>query len=337
VFRRFALSRNKNLARLTKHAIGILLTIVCLTVFFQQVELDKIILALSNFNYVYLIFGVLFLGVGYASRIFRWSIMLKSTGSEAGFAACCAPFLGSITLNNVLPFRIGDIVRALVFPASMGITKAVATSSLIVERLIDLVTLLMCFALGLFAIEGILIPMQLKISAILLAATGFLTLFSIIFFSNVLGDFFNKKADMSESLRLTGIFSLLRDLFRSLNSMSRPNILFAMITISAAVWIGEAGLFYFVLHGMYFESVPIEALLVMSVATLSTLLPSSPGYVGTFHLAVFTAVSLIGGTALDAAGYAIIVHLALWLPTTLVGAIAIWLYPELFRVAKPKF
>ena len=328
------MSRNTKFARLTKHSIGILLTIVCLVVFFQQVELDKILHALSNFNYTYLIYGILFLGIGYASRIFRWSIMLKSTGSAAGFAVCCAPFLGSITLNNILPFRIGDIVRALVFPASMGITKAVATSSLIVERLIDLITLLACFAIGLFAIEETLIPLQLKISAIILAVTGFSALLGIFFFSDYLGNHFHKKAGMSESQRMTGIFSLVRDVLRSFNSMSRPKILFIMITISAVVWIGEAGLFYFVLQGMDFESVPIEALLVMSVATLSTLLPSSPGYVGTFHLAVFTAISLLGGTALEAGSYAIIVHLALWLPTTLVGALAIWMYPKLFRAAK---
>ncbi len=182
VFGRLALNGHANIARFTKSAIGVLLTIICLAVFFQQVELDKVLHALSNFNYVYLVFGISFLVLGYASRILRWSIILSSTGSEAGFTTCCAPFLGSITLNNVLPFRIGDIVRALVFPASMGITRTVATSSLIVERLIDLVTLLLCFAIGLFAIEGILIPLQLKISAILLAASGLSALLCIFFF-----------------------------------------------------------------------------------------------------------------------------------------------------------
>ena len=328
------MNRNAELARLTKHSIGIIITIICLVVFFGQIELDKILHALSNFNYTYLIFGILFLGIGYASRIFRWSIMLKSTGSEAGFAVCCAPFLGSITLNNILPFRIGDIVRALVFPASMGITKPIAMSSLIIERLIDLITLLACFAIGLFAIEGILIPMQFKNFAITLAVTGLSALFGVFFFSDVLGDFFHKKACTTQSQSMAGICSSARDLLLNFNSMSRPKILFNLIAISAAVWIGEAGLFYFVLQGMYFESVPIEALLVMSVATLSTLLPCSPGYVGTFHLAVFTSVSLIGGTALEAGSYAIIVHLALWLPTTLAGALAIWVYPELFRSAK---
>ena len=78
----------------------------------------------------------------------------------------------------------------------------------------------------------------------------------------------------------------------------------------------------------------IIALLVMSMATIATLVPSSPGYVGPFHLAAFTAISLVGGTSSQAGSYAIIVHLALWASTTLAGAIAIWLRPNLFSTAK---
>ena len=328
------LKRPTKFGRLAKHSIGILLSIGCLVVFFRQFELEKLLHALAGFDYTYLIFGILFLGMGYAFRVLRWSVMLKSAGSEVGFTACSAPFLGSITLNNVLPFRIGDVVRALVFPASMGITKTTATSSLIVERLMDLITLLACLAIGLFAIEGIQISTELKFSAVTLAIAGFLMLLFIFFFSDVLGGLFHKKADTSESGVVVKICSAARDLLRSLNSMSRPNILSSMIAISALVWVGEAGLFYFILQGMHFESAPIEALLVMSVATLSTLLPSSPGYVGTFHVAAFIAVSLIGGTAEEAGSFAIIVHLALWLPTTLAGALAIWMHPRLFCAAK---
>jgi glycosyltransferase 2 family protein len=323
-----------NFRRLIKHSFGILLTIFCLFFFFRQVELNKLLHALGSFNWIYLIFGILFLGIGYAARILRWSIILKSAGADVGFKTCSAPFLGSITLNNVLPFRIGDIVRAIIFPASMGISKTTATSSLIIERLVDLLTLLVCFAIGLFAIKGIQIPEGLKNLVITLASIGFLVLLFVFCFSDVLAELFHNKAKMAESEKITKIYRAARDLLRNFNSMSRPDVLIIMMAISVIVWIGEAGLFYFILQGVHFQSAPIESLLVMSVATLSTLIPSSPGYVGTFHLAVFTAFSLIGGTVGQASSYAIIVHLALWLPTTLSGAFAIWMHPELFRTAK---
>jgi uncharacterized protein (TIRG00374 family) len=273
--------------------------------------------------------------MGYALRIVRWSIMLRATGAGATFGNCSAPFLGSIALNNVLPLRLGDVVRALVFPKSMGITKITATCSLIVERLIDLMTLLVSLAIGLFAIQIIAIPPELKASAVTLALIGGMALSLGFLFSGALGNFFSGLALKAGSVSgLSRVYETLGGLLRGFNVMSRPKVLLSMLIVSMLVWVGEAGLFYFVLIGAGVEGSPAIALLVMAVATLSTLVPSSPGYVGPFHLAAFTAISLVGGTTVQAGSYAVIVHLALWLPTTLAGVFAIWTSPELFKAAK---
>jgi len=320
-----------------KHLTGGGITLLSLFVFFRQVNFSDVLDALVNFHWVYLIFGVASLVSGYVMRIIRWSMMLKAAGANTTFGNCSAPFLGSIALNNLLPLRLGDVVRALVFPRSMGITKTTATSSLIVERLIDLITLLTSLAIGLFAIQEIAIPAELKASAVSLAIIGGVTLVLGFLFSGSLGRFFTRRAASetdSSSSGLKRIYETLGGLLHGINVMSRPRLLLSMLAVSMLVWAGEAGLFYFVLLGAGVDGSPLVALLVMAVATLSTLAPSSPGYVGPFHLATFTAISLVGATAAQAGSYSVIVHLALWLPTTLVGALAIWTRPELFRAAK---
>jgi len=320
-----------------RHLTGGGITLLCLFVFFRQINFSDVLNALKNFHWVYLIFGLGSLAFGYVMRIIRWSMMLKAAGARATFRNCSAPFLGSIALNNVLPLRLGDLVRALVFPRSMGISKTTATSSLIVERLIDLITLLLSLAIGLFTIQEIVLPSELKASAVSLAIIGGVSLVLVFFFSGSLGRFFTRRAasetDASKS-SLKRIYETLASLLHGFDIMSRPRLLLSMLAVSMLVWTGESGLFYFVLLGAGLDGSPLVALLVMSVATLSTLVPSSPGYVGPFHLAAFTAISLVGATAAQAGSYAVIVHLALWLPTTLVGAIAIWIRPELFRAAK---
>lgn len=318
-----------------KHLVGLIITFLCLVVLSRQINLDDVLDALTRFHWGYLIFGIASLSFGYAMRILRWSMMLRATGAATSFAECSAPFLGSIALNNILPLRLGDVVRALVFPRSMGITRATATSSLIMERLIDLMSLLSCFAIGLFAIQAITIPAELRSTAVTLSVFGAITLMIVFLYSAKLAHLFNGLAKKAGSTaKVAVVYNAVRGLLEGFNSMSRPKALFGILIISVLVWIGEAGLFYFVLLGTGVESSPIIALLVMALATLSTLVPSSPGYVGPFHLAAFTAVSLVGGTAGQAASYAVIVHLALWLPTTIGGVLAIWTDPELFRKAK---
>lgn len=320
-----------------KHLTGAAVTLLCLVVFIRQINLSDILAALQQFQWGYLILGIASLALGYTLRILRWRVMLTAAGAEVSMKNCSAPFLAAIALNNVLPLRLGDVIRVLVFPKAMGITKVTSTSSLIVERLIDLMTLLACLAVGLFAIRVVAIPAELKTTAVTLAVVGGVMMTLGLLLSGALGRFFIGLSHAGRSASPTALhkaYATLGGLLHGFGMMSRPRVLLAMLVISMLVWCGEAGLFYFVLMGCGIEATPFVALLVMSIATLSTLVPSSPGYVGSFHLAVFTAISLVGGSTAQAGSYAVIVHLALWLPTTLAGAVAIWTRPELFQAAK---
>lgn len=329
--------RRESWSRYASYLLGGLVTVICLAVFLRQLNLVELRLALADFDLAYLGLGLSSLTLGYSLRIMRWTLMLRAVHPGISWQCCAAPFLGSIALNNVLPLRLGDVVRALVFPASMGITKTTATSSLVVERLADIVALVLCLAAGISAIGVVDIPDSLSRMAALLALLGTGALVAGLVFSGPLASCLT--VWVGASLRLQGSVSgrialVLAGLLRGLDQMLKPSLLLSILLVSALVWIAEAGLFFFVLLGAGFDATPLMALLVMAVATLSTLVPSSPGYIGSFHLAVFAAASLVGAGAAQAGSYAIIVHLALWLPTTLAGLFAIWVRPEIFRAAR---
>jgi uncharacterized protein (TIRG00374 family) len=316
-----------------KHAIGLAITVLCVAAIAKRVDYREVLDALEHFHWPYLVLGIAFLGAGYSLRIFRWSILLGATGAPVTFGNCVAPFLGSIALNNVLPLRLGDLVRALVFPTAMGVSKTTATSSLVMERLIDLMTLLCCLAIGLFAIRTATVPPMIANSAVTLAIVGGVTLALGLLFSGPIARLLERQA-ATRTGRMATVLATVAELFNGFAAMARPQVLVLVFVISMLVWVGESGLFYFVMIGFGLPATPLMALLVMAIATLSTLVPSSPGYVGPFHLAVFAAISLVGGTATQAGSYAVLCHLALWLPTTLAGSVAIACRPGLFRNAR---
>jgi uncharacterized protein (TIRG00374 family) len=329
------MSEGKKSAGWLKHAAGALVTVACIVVLARQVRLDEVLDAIRHFAWPCLIFGIAFLAGGYLLRVLRWSLLLGATGAPVRFRSCLAPFLGSIALNNVLPLRLGDLVRAFVFPAAMGVPKTAATGSLVMERLIDLMTLLCCLAIGLFAIRTAQVPPLMLESALTLAVLGGLALVLTFLFSGALAralDHAAARRPPGERIG-TGIAAM-AGLLRGFEAMSRLRVLGTTLALSMLVWVGESGLFYFMMRGFGLDASPPMALLVMAIATLSTLVPSSPGYVGPFHLAAFTAISLVGGTTAQAGSFAVLCHLALWLPTTLAGAIAILSRPELFQRAR---
>jgi uncharacterized protein (TIRG00374 family) len=316
-----------------KHAIGLAITVLCVVVIARMVNLNEVLDALEHFHWPYMVLGIAFLAFGYCLRIRRWSMLLSATGVPITFRNCVAPFLGSIALNNILPLRVGDVVRALVFPTAMGVSRTTATSSLLMERLIDLMTLLCCLAVGLFAIQSAVVPPMIANSAVSLAITGGIVLAAGFLFSGAIARQLDRQAS-TRTGKVVNVLGTVASLFEGFAAMARPRALLLTLLISMLVWVGESGLFYFVMLGLGLPATPLMALLVMAIATLSTLVPSSPGYVGPFHLAAFAAISLVGGTAAQAGSYAVLCHLALWLPTTLAGAVAILIRPGLFRNAR---
>lgn len=304
-------------------AIGTLISAACLVFIFQKVDFNEVKLAFQRFEWRYFVMGIGCLAFGYAMRILRWSRILNAAGAAVRFRQCAAPFMGSIALNNVLPLRLGDVVRALVFPASLGVSRATSTSSLVMERLVDLMTLVLWLAVSLALSENLQAPAWLKETALLLAAAGTVALITIFLLSGTIARRLKRYHHP--------VGQALTTMLASFDAISRPRVLAMVFGLSLLVWVGEAGLFYSLLIGFGLGATPTAAIIIMAIATLATLVPSSPGYVGPFHLAAFAGISLLGGTSEQAASFAVLSHLGLWVPTTLAGAIAIASTPRMFK------
>lgn len=320
--------------RWIKTGVGIAISIACLVFIFSKIDSNKLLQALESFKWPFLGAGIAALGFDYTLRIARWRIMLLAAGAKVSFGRCAPAFLGSMALNNLLPLRAGDIVRALVFPASLGISRATSTASLVLERLVDLLALLVCLGIGTALAHNHQIPETQQHWITVISAAGIAALIAIFAFAapiaRLLATFTNHQ-DRHNRKRLSQLASQLSQLLASLAKMAQLRTLAAIGSLSLLIWFGEAGLFLALLHGFGLVATPPSALVIMAIATLATLIPSSPGYVGPFHLAAFSAVILFGGTEPQAAGFALLAHLALWVPVTLAGVISMVANPVLFR------
>jgi uncharacterized protein (TIRG00374 family) len=316
-----------------------LISVVCLWLIAVKIDLDETLSAFSAFAWPYLAAGIVSLAVGYLLRVERWATLLRGTGAALTGRDCRPAFLASIALNNLLPFRAGDIVRAVIFPSAMGVQRITSTASLLLERLIDLLTLLTLLALGLLVVDIKSLPDWVGGTAVLLALASVAALALVVFFGVPLAGLFERLARHPASWNrgiVGATLSVVARLFKDVLAMSRPSVLIAIAGLSILLWCAEAGLFYFVLQGCSLDVTMAGAVLAMAIATLATLVPSSPGYVGPFHLAAFTAAEMLGANASQAAVFSIVSHLALWLPTTLAGVVALLANPQLLRRSEVK-
>jgi uncharacterized protein (TIRG00374 family) len=262
-----------------------------------------------------------FIALAYLIKIYRWTMMLRSLGAQLRLAEAAVPFLGGVAFNNVLPFRAGDVIRVIAFQRFTGVPASGQIGTLALERLMDLFVLLaLLFATLTFWQVSLLDPgllAGLRLVAAALAAAVLL----FIAAPRTLRLLVTWAEHRWPKLHRIGA-ALLR-LSDAVTTLSRPLFLLRVLLLSLLAWLAEGGAYFAVGQALGVAATPQAALLALSVATLATLIPSAPGYVGTFHYFAARVVVASGGGPIGAAAYAILIHGLLWLSTTAAGFLAL--------------
>ena len=310
--------------------IGFTLSGLFLWLILRNVSMGVIVDVLRDIRPVWMTLAVAFFVAGYICRIWRWRLMLVLENPTISLGRCSVAFMTSIATNNLVPFRAGDALRAFVFPSWLGVRTASVLASLVAERLMDLFILLLFLGAALFwfrndtasvervvesgevlllllaVVAGLLLVKPQALEALLQSIISMLERWS--------NEFANKLSEET------------RRLFEILRELTRGRLGSHLLFWSLLGWALEACVFYAVARAVPALVEPAAAWLAMPIGTLSTLLPSSPGYVGTFHYFVMSAAEALGNTETAAAAFAVLIHLTLWVTATLWGAVSalIW-------------
>ena len=245
--------------------------------------------------------------------------MLVTVQSCASLGQCASSFMKSIALNNVLPFRMGDLYRIVSLPNDVA-KKSTTASTVIVERLLDLVTLVFILSGIIVFSDDIQLPQELE--TLLITVVFGLPVFLLLPLwlplllkaKNCLPASLAKQQKVQQALSAIDNFLIMTGrLFLFGNFLK-------LVGFSLLAWLFEASVFYVVGIGLDIELSAYFFLFFMCLGTLSTLIPSSPGYIGTFHFVLIMAVTSFGIAEVTAGAFAVIVHFILWGGTTLVGA-----------------
>ena len=107
----------------------------------------------------------------------------------------------------------------------------------------------------------------------------------------------------------------------ALDVLRTPRLSLGLLALSVLAWICEGGVFALVAYGLNFSGDTIAPWFAAATGTLATLIPSSPGYVGTFDFFTMQALIAYGASASVAGAFAVVVHTVLWLPLTIAGLV----------------
>ena len=316
------------LARIFRFSVGFAFAVVFLWLVVRHISLEELTQAFDNAKPGWIVAATVAFFVGYAFRIERWRLMLVQDKSRLTWRNCAGPLFASVAANNVLPFRAGDIIRAVSFNQRLCIAASVSVTTLLMERALDLmmVLFLLGFTLWIFDLNSYLV---IEVWGLLLGVIALVVLL-ILMYPNILRPlinwiegficrFFPKQKER--------IAKQMRSAEALLKHLSKKKLMAQLIGWSALAWIAEGCVFWFAALALPSVSKPFAAWIAFTVGTLSTVIPSTPGFIGTFDYFTTQSMALMGNDLAASVAYAFTVHTLLWFPPTIVGGIYLLLNP----------
>lgn len=304
--------------------IGLAISLLFIALLLWRADPRKIGEALIGANYIWLIPAVLIFFVELWVRAIRYQHIVK-TLRPAATASSLFPILviGNMA-NNLLPLRIGELVRAYMIGERYQLSKMASLGTGVVERLFDGLTLLAL----------------LTGTVVILGASGAIhdiTLTAVAVFALALAGFIACIASPDGSERLVArlarpLPARFRDrlvgfavsFIEGLRSLRHPDAIAWVVATSFLCWILEMLVFTFVGQAFGLDVGWGYYVMAVSAANLALTAPSSPGGTGLFEFVVMQVMLLAGVAEGTAAAYALAAHFTVLLPATLLGLYCLW-------------
>jgi uncharacterized protein (TIRG00374 family) len=289
--------------------VGLLVGVACLAaVFIFYARPGEIIENIRHVRLGYLSLGALGILGFLLLRAVRWRFMLNDA----------VPYSQVFHIQNIgymltqlLPFRLGDVARAILIGNVPPVSIAQGISTMVVERLLDMLFIVVLLP---FTLAGIsTLPEWMRSFALV---SGFVAIGGII----VLIVAANQReqavrlADrlmrhLLPFLNRANWIRRLDELLVGLKSLTTLRSGFILLALSIILWLPVGWAYYYIMRAVGLNPTWAMTGFVMCAAAFSVAVPSTPGQAGPYHFAVITALQLYGQPAAESAGFAFLYHI----------------------------
>lgn len=309
---------------------GLLLTAFFLWLALRNVDIAAVRDALRHAQYRYLLPAMLCGAVGYCLRTLRWELILTPT-KRVPFGRLFPVLMTGFATNNLLPARIGEFVRALLLGRREGVSRSLALATIVVERVCDGLTLIALMTVTLLLVPLPVSDPKLELverSATVIFGTATVGLIALLLFPLpvlALARFFLRPLPRAVGGRIE---ELLNSFIRGLRALRSPLALARIAGLSLLVWLAEGGTYAFVMLAFRLDLARSEwlaaAAFLLVFVNLGIMIPSAPGYIGTYQFFAALALGAFGVPAALAIGLSFVAHALQYSFITGVGLLCLW-------------
>jgi len=255
--------------------------------------------------------AVAFYLAGCAVRAERWFELLRYNGAAPRRADAYGLLAVANLGNNVLPARAGDALRVVLIAPRAQTDARTVIGTIVAERVLDVVVLVGLFVVLAYGVlGGIEMPSagRLVFAAVLVAG--------LIAASVLAAWILHRRGHLKRAI---AFLAPMAEATRNLRSNHGRRLL----AITLAIWALEWVAWWLTAHAIGLDLALLEVGYLMGLASVFALVPSGPGYVGTFDAAVVFGVRALEHTGAQALSYVLLLRFVVTVPITLIGLVVL--------------
>ncbi|MEM7336323.1 MAG: lysylphosphatidylglycerol synthase transmembrane domain-containing protein [Chloroflexota bacterium] len=301
--------------------IGILISLVSIALILLFIDPIDILTGLQSVQLSFVGLMALGLIVFLILRAIRWQFML--TEGTPWRSVYHIQNIGYM-FNMTLPFRIGDVARAMLIGNVPPSTLSGGLSTMVVERLFDMLFVVTLLPFTLTAVASLPTWMQAGAQFFGYASiTGILILIIAAnqrpFATRTAGSILGRIPKINAAPWVTRLDNFLEGLSSLTNLKSGATL----ILLSILVWLPVLYTYFIGMRAFGIEPTAVQVGFLFCAAALSVTAPSAPGGIGVFHLGVTGAMLAMGQSNEHATALAVVYHAINLLTMVVMGIIGL--------------
>jgi uncharacterized membrane protein YbhN (UPF0104 family) len=334
---------------------GIVISILALAFAFRQVDFEGVWTALARANHWLLAASLVPLILFLVLRAFRWRLLFhphRGLQLRNLFAVINIGYL----LSNIFPARLGDVARAYLIGDTEKVSRALAFSTIVAERVLDALCAVGGFFLVLVLVgtdqgASTAVPRWMVRSGLIVGVAGLVALVVFVVLvrrrawtlhlldrllralhwpdSEAMTRFWGRMAERTRLSSLAhlpwvdraGVHDMTGSLIDGFSGITTLRLGPPLLLWSIVIWADISAFYWIALLAFEPTQPPLAGVGVASVTALGMTVPASPGYIGVFEALGRETMVLFGMAPEPALGYTLVVHAIVYVVYVLMGLI----------------
>ena len=296
-----------------KFILGILISIISIVLVYlsvKEINLHDVLRDLKKIQLSYVLLFILLSFFMQWLRSYRWGVILQPMEKIDQLSLFSVTSVGFLAIASI-PARIGELARPYLISKRSSIKMSSALGTILVERVLDFLSVLTIAVVVLFYID-IDLPSWMITSSVLLfflTLVIFCCILCLIWRRDKSINIINKILSKIPGKFANKIDELIHQFIDGFQIITNIKLLLYLFFLSALFWLVDVLAIYVLLCLAFGFNLPVMASFVVMIFLIAGIaMPAAPGFIGNWHLACFRAVFIFGLAEADALSFALVYH-----------------------------